>query len=70
MSSVINDKDLKTIRRLGNAIDSGTIPIREIRKFLAELQQKVESSAEPPGKIKANPIDSRKDKYKTKLKVA
>ena len=63
----ITNKEVQTIRRLGNAIDAGTVHVKEVQALLTGLRQKIDTSAAPKRDLKKA---VRKDKYKTKLRVA
>jgi hypothetical protein len=61
------NNDIKKLRCLGNTLASDMIPVKEIRDFLAGLEQKVDS---PAGKKRNAHKADRKDLYRQKLKVA
>jgi hypothetical protein len=69
MTLQITDKEALAIRRLGNALNSEVINFGDLRSLISTLQCKIDS---PQGSrkrtcgIKA----ARKDRYRTKLKVA
>jgi len=63
----ITNNEVKTIRRLGNAVNAGIVPVNDIRAFLNGLQQKLGAPA-APGRNSKKP--ERKEHYKQKLRVA
>lgn len=69
MNILLTHNELKTLRRLGNALSSDVIPVAELRGFIAGLQKKVEKPAETPEKRSRLKV-SRKEEYRKKLRVA
>jgi hypothetical protein len=61
------NNDIKKLRCLGNTLASDMVPVKEIRDFLAGLEQKVDS---PAGKKRNALKADRKYIYRQKLKVA
>lgn len=60
----LSNKEIKKLRCLGNTLASNIIPVKEVREFLAGLEQKVDS---PAWKNRSAQKNDRKYKYKLKL---
>jgi hypothetical protein len=59
--------DIKKLRCLGNTLASDLVPVKEIKEFLAGLEQKLDS---PAGKKRNNLKADRKEMFRRKLRVA
>lgn len=57
----ITDKEIKSLRRLGTALDSGMIPVIDLREMLEKLEQKITSASAP---VKQGKKQNRKSKYR------
>jgi hypothetical protein len=66
----LNNNEIRNIKRLGNAVNSGLVPFEDVRILLSGLRQKVERPAAGPVKKTSGVKDSRKNKYKAKLRIA
>lgn len=67
MQVELTHKETLTIRRLGNAINAGMLPVKELQAFFNGFSRKIESSGSPERNSRK---PGRKDRYKTKLKAA
>lgn len=45
MTIEITHKEQQTLWRLGQCLDSGIVPVNDVRNFLVELRQKIKSSS-------------------------
>ena len=67
MTIELSHKEVEKLRCLGNTLASEMVPVKEIRDFLAGLEQKVDS---PAGKKRNAHKAERKDLYRKKLRAA
>lgn len=70
MKIELTNKEIKTMRRLRIALQSGVILVGDFNKLLSDLQQKIERSAGAAEVVKNEHKEDRKNKYRQKLKVA
>lgn len=67
----LTHKELKSLKRLGNALQHGVIEFDNIKALVTSLQQKVENvSAVSNGAKTSGVKGGRKNMYRTKLKIA
>jgi len=66
MTINLTDKDLKDLRRLGNALSSGNIPVNVLQGFISGLQKKVVAPASTPAR-RVGVKESRKESLRKKL---
>lgn len=67
----LTNKEINELRRLRNRLNSELIPVKQIRDFIAGLEQKLEKPSASPALTKriANKTN-RVEKYRTKLRIA
>ena len=66
MTINLTNNDLKTLKRLGNALKSDVIPVGELRGFISGLNQKVNTPATTPVR-RTGVKESRKESLRKKL---
>jgi hypothetical protein len=71
MTIQVTHKEAESLRRLGNALDSGTIPVNQVKDLVGTFRRKVEMAAAGsklprPRGIKEN----RKDQYRQKMNLS
>lgn len=71
MTIDISNKDIKKLRRLGNAINQNMVPVDDVKDLVATIWQKVQqSSASETIKQRTPKKEDRKDHYRNKLRRA
>jgi hypothetical protein len=69
MTIDLSQKEQQNIGRLGKQINSGLIPVQEVRDLINGLQRKLETTSADTMKRNPKKLD-RKDKYRIKLKMS